>query len=103
MINKSELKAAVQEVLAEILGVEVKPPVAHNRQWYSAEEACRLLDLNSAEKLHKKRRNGLLREGFHFRNDNNSASARIPRWLYHVERCREELAKKAAQRKPYKR
>ncbi|WNZ44153.1 hypothetical protein Q2T42_20195 [Leptolyngbya boryana CZ1] len=102
VILPAQLRAAVREiipeVLAEMLGVTLLPPVAHNREWFDAEEAARLLDLNRPEKLHKMRRNGLLQEGRHCRTTNDTASAKIPRWQYHVGRCRDVLNQSIAKR-----
>jgi hypothetical protein len=102
VILPAQLKAAVREIvpeiLAEMLGVTPIAPVSHNREWFEAEEAARLLDLNRAEKLHKMRRNGLLQEGRHCRTTNDTARAKIPRWQYHVGRCREVLNQNMAKR-----
>jgi hypothetical protein len=95
---REAIRAIVPEVLAEMLGVRQNLPVAHNREWYSAEDAAQLLDLNRPEKLHKMRRNGLFREGQHCRTTNDSATAKIPRWQYHVGRCREVLDRDTAKR-----
>lgn len=99
---KQALREMVPEVLAEMLGVAAQPPTPHNREWYNAEDAAQLLDLNNAEKLHKMRRNGLLREGKHCRTTNDSANAKVPRWQYHVGRCREVLDQDVAKRPPRK-
>jgi len=101
-ISRSQLEKVVREILADMLGLQLGPPTAHNREWYSAEEGYKLLDLDSAEKLHKKRRNGMLKEGLHCRTDNDNPNARVPRWQYHISHCREALAADDAKRKPWR-
>jgi hypothetical protein len=98
-ISRSQLEKIVREILADMLGIQPKGSVTHNREWYGADEAYKLLDLGSVEKLHKKRRNGILKEGFHCRTDNDSPNAKVPRWQYHISRCREALAADDARRK----
>jgi hypothetical protein len=105
--QNAQFKKAVRESVAEILqefsatlsGIKPEKPIARKREWYNAEVASQLLDLDSPEKLHKKRRNGFFKQGVHYRNNNDSPNAKIPRWQYHVERCREALGKDPAKKR----
>jgi hypothetical protein len=62
-ISEQQLKQAVREVLAEMLGVGIEKSIAASRQWYDTSSAYSLLGLDDAEQLHDAVRSGLLRVG----------------------------------------
>jgi hypothetical protein len=62
LIPKSQIKRAVREILAEMLGVQMLPS-GDQRQWYDTDPAYDLLDLDDPEQLRDAVRSGLLRIG----------------------------------------
>lgn len=88
LIPESQLKNAIKEILAEMLGVQSTP--RPQCQWQDTDPAFELLGLNSAEQLRNMVRDGLLRIGDEVR-DVRSPSSQIPRYQFHVERCETRL------------
>lgn len=86
LIPESELKPVVKQILAELF--DITPAQQHQRQWYKASQAFKLLDLDNIESLHKRRKSGELKEGEHWR-DVSSANAGRANYHYHVGNCRE--------------
>ncbi|NDJ20925.1 hypothetical protein GS682_04555 [Nostoc sp. B(2019)] len=93
LIPESQLREAVQAVLAEMLGVTTVP----QRQWYDTNPAYVHLDLDSAEQLREMVRNGTLRIGHEVR-DMRSPSSQIPRYQFHIEKCEARLSQPPEQR-----
>lgn len=89
LIPESQLRAAVKQVLAEMLGMN-QLAQASNRQWYDTDPAYELLDMDSAEQLRKAVRSGLLRVGYEVR-DRRQPRAQRPRYQFHIEKCRKRL------------
>ena len=95
LIPKSQIKEAVREVLAEMLGVQHQDRI---RQWYDIIEAYSLLDLKSAKQLREMIRSGLLRIGHEVR-DRRSPGSRIARYQVHIQRSLERLQKPPEKRR----
>lgn len=89
LIPESQLKDAIKEILAEMLGVNAT--AQPQRQWYDTEVAYSLLGLNTAEQLREMVRSGLLRIGQEVR-DVRSPSSAIPRYQFHIEKCELRLS-----------
>lgn len=87
------VEAKVKKILASMLGI-----TQHNarKEWYETNEAWHLLDLKSAEDLRRKRRNGFFKQGYHYRKGNEDPGATMPRWEFHVPRCKERLSENPA-------
>ena len=96
LIPESQLRAAVKEVLAEMLGMNHAAP-ASNRQWYDTDPAYKLLGFDKAEQLREAVRSGLLRVGHEVR-DRRKPQARIPRYQFHIERCQKRLSQRPEKR-----
>ena len=97
LIPKSQLKQAVREILAEMLGVQVVQS-GSQRQWYDTDPAYELLDLDEPEQLREAVRSGLLRIGYEVR-DRRKPRAKLPRYQFHIERCQQRLLEKPEKRK----
>jgi hypothetical protein len=63
LIPESQLKQAVREVLAEMLGIPSTLPANPTRQWYGTAPAYHLLGLDDPEQLRDGVRSGLFRLG----------------------------------------
>ncbi|MFN6572349.1 hypothetical protein [Dendronalium sp. ChiSLP03b] len=96
LIPESQLRDAVKEILAEMLGLQATDPKSQ-RKWYDTEQAYSLLGLNSAEQLREMVRDGRLRlkegqsQDFEVR-DVRSPNSAIPRYQFHIEKCEARLA-----------
>jgi len=90
LIPESELKQAVREILAEMLGVQ-GAQVTPLRQWYDTDPAYQKLGFDSAEQLRESVRSGLLRLGHEVR-DRRKPKAKLPRYQFHLEKCQKRLA-----------
>ena len=99
LIPESQLKAAIKEVLAEMLGLSLEQ---HTRQWYDTDPAFALLGLDSAEQLREMARNGLLRVGEEIRDIRASGSEK-PRYQFHLSRCEARLCELPERRSPTRR
>lgn len=95
LIPKSQLKEAVREVLAEILGIQ---SLEQTKQWYDITEAYRFLDLKSAKQLREMIRSGLLRIGHEVR-DRRSPSSQVARYQVHIQKSLERLQKPPEKRR----
>ncbi|NEQ28926.1 MAG: hypothetical protein F6K28_60275 [Microcoleus sp. SIO2G3] len=99
MISESELKQAVREVLAEMLGLGTPAhSVSPLRQWYDTDPAYTLLGLDDPEQLREAVRSGLLRVGHEVR-DRRKPKAKLPRYQFHIEKCQQRLAERPERRK----
>jgi hypothetical protein len=97
LIPESELKDAVREVLAEMLGFQQGAQSQGNRQWYDTDPAYQLLDLDNAEQLRDAVRSGLLRVGHEVR-DRRKPNARLPRYQFHIDKCLQRLSERPEKR-----
>ena len=97
LIPESQLKQAVREVLAEMLGMAIQPQISPLRQWYDTDPAYQLLGLDEAEQLREAVRSGLLRVGHEVR-DRRKPQAKLPRYQFHIEKCQQRLAERPEQR-----
>jgi hypothetical protein len=99
LIPESQLRDAIKEILAEMLGVV--PTTAH-RQWHDTDQAYSLLGLSSSEQLREMVRNGILRIGHEVR-DVRSPNSQIARYQFHLEKCEARLALSPGRRSKPKR
>ncbi len=97
-ISEQQLKQAVREVLAEMLGVGIENSVAASRQWYDTSSAYSLLGLDDAEQLRDAVRSGLLRVGQEVR-DRRKPQGKLPRYQFHIEKCQKRLSEKPERRR----
>jgi hypothetical protein len=97
LIPKSQIKQAIREILAEMLGVQMAQS-GEQRQWYDTDPAYELLDLDEPEQLRDAVRSGLLRIGYEVR-DRRKPRAKLPRYQFHIERCQQRLLEKPEKRK----
>ncbi|NJL21201.1 MAG: hypothetical protein HC895_10875 [Leptolyngbyaceae cyanobacterium SM1_3_5] len=100
IISESELKQAVREVLAEMLGLDAPAPasVSPLRQWYDTDPAYTPLGLNDPEQLREAVRSGLLRVGHEVR-DRRKPKAKLPRYQFHIEKCQQRLSERPERRR----
>jgi hypothetical protein len=100
MISESELKQAVREVLAEMLGLgtPASAQVSPLRQWYDTDPAYKMMGLDDAEQLREAVRSGLLRVGHEVR-DRRKPKAKLPRYQFHIEKCQQRLSERPERRK----
>lgn len=90
LIPESQIKTAVKEILAEMLGVSLEQQT--NRQWYDTDPAYSLLGLGSAKNLRKMVHSGFLRIGKEVRDIRLHSSSDRPRYQFHIEKCEVRLA-----------
>ena len=88
LISKSQLKQAVREILAEMLGVDVEQ---NQRKVYPTSKAFKLLGYDRAEQLRDAVASGLLRLGKEV-EDRRQPEAKLPRYYFDIERCQKRLA-----------
>lgn len=88
LIPESQLREAIKEILAEMLGINAT--AQPQRQWYDSDPAYSLLGLDSAEQLRTMVRDGRLRVGIEVR-DVRSPRSQIPRYQFHLEKCQSRL------------
>jgi hypothetical protein len=99
LIPESQLKAAIKEALAEMLGVQTT--IQPQRQWYDTDPAYSHLDLDSAEQLREMTRSGMLRIGIEVR-DVRSPNSQLPRYQFHLEKCEARLLQRPEKRQSKK-
>lgn len=97
LISESQLKQAVREVLAEMLGLNMPEQPTPLRQWYDTDPAYHLLGLDDAEQLREAVRSGLLRLGNEVR-DRRKPKGKLPRYQFHIEKCQKRLSEKPERR-----
>jgi hypothetical protein len=97
LIPESQLKQAVREVLAEMLGIPPTTPAHSTRQWYDTDPAYHLLGLDDPEQLRDGVRSGLFRLGHEVR-DRRKPQAKLPRYQFHIEKCQQRLAERPERR-----
>ncbi len=90
LIPEHQLREAIREILAEMLGVAATAQHP-NRRWYDTEQAYPLLGLDSAEQLRIMVRDGTLRIGHEVR-DVRSPNSTVPRYQFHIGNCDIRLA-----------
>ncbi|PSB15975.1 hypothetical protein C7B61_00960 [filamentous cyanobacterium CCP1] len=96
-IPENELKQAVREVLAEMLGLDAISQASALRQWYDTDPAYQLLGLDDAEQLREAVRSQLLRLGHEVR-DRRKPNAKLPRYQFHIEKCQKRLSERPERR-----
>lgn len=64
-------------------------------EWVETEAAWQLLDQASPEALRRKVRNGFFELSQHYRKSNNNPNAAMPRYQFHIQRCKVRLAEPA--------
>ncbi|MBN3951272.1 MAG: hypothetical protein HWQ38_34290 [Nostoc sp. NMS7] len=100
LIPKSQLREAIREILAEMLGVNTTTPQQSQREWYDTNPAYRLLGLSSSKQLRKMVADGILRVG---RDDEvrdvRSPDAKLPHYQFHLTKCEARLATPPVKRK----
>lgn len=89
LIPESQLRVAIREILAEMLGVNAT--VQSLGQWYYTEQAYPLLGFKSVKQLREMVRSGILRVGHEVR-DVRSPKSQVPRYQFHIEKCEARLA-----------
>jgi hypothetical protein len=97
-ISEQQLKQAVREVLAEMLGVATVQSSATQRQWYDTSSAYSLLGFDDAEQLREAVRSGLFRVGQEVR-DRRKPQSKLPRYQFHIEKCQKRLSEKPERRR----
>lgn len=88
LISQSQLKQAVREILAEMLGVDVE---LNQRKMYPTSKAFKLLGYDRAEQLRDAVASGLLRLGREV-EDRRQPAAKLPRYYFDLKRCQKRLA-----------
>lgn len=83
-----QLGKAVDLLAAELLNDQA---IAES-EWIETETAWQLLDQASAEALRRKVRNGFFETSLHYRKSNNNPNASMPRYQFHIQRCKERLS-----------
>lgn len=96
LIPESQLREAIREILAEMLGVTAD--AQSQRRWYDTEQAYPLLGLNSVKQLREMVRSGILRVGHEVRDVRSPRSA-VPRYQFHIFQCEARLALPPEKRK----
>jgi len=96
MIPESEIRAAVREILAEMLGVQPQQPTT--RRAYPTSQAYKLLGYDSAGQLYDAVESGLLRIGKEVQ-DRRKPQAVNCRYYFDIEACQKRLAELPERRK----
>lgn len=87
LLSKNQLRQAVREILAEMLGVDVE---GNQRKVYPTSKAFKLLGYDRAEQLRDAVASGLLRLGKEV-EDRRQPTAKLPRYYFDIERCQKRL------------
>lgn len=90
LVSATQQLGKVVDLLAAELQHEV---VTSESKWVETEEAWKLLDQASAEALRRKVRKNFFDIGHHYRKSNNNPNAAMPRYQFHIERCKVRLSK----------
>jgi hypothetical protein len=99
-ITTADIKQAVREVLIEMgYTTPVKPTSIKTtpRDWHDTTTAFGLIGLDTSEQLRKLVRDETLRIGIEVR-DRRLNNREKPRYQFHIEKCKERLAKHPSQR-----
>lgn len=88
LVNATQQMGRLIDLLAAELQHEV---AASDSEWVETEEAWKLLDQASAEALRRKVRKKFFDLGHHYRKSNNNPNAAMPRYQFHIERCKARL------------
>lgn len=97
LIPESQLKQAVREILADMLGVQ--PQQQTRRKAYPTSQAYKLLGYDSAGQLYDAVESGLLRIGREVQ-DRRKPQAVNARYYFDIEACQQRLAELPERRKP---
>ncbi|MGB3768867.1 MAG: hypothetical protein WA947_20110 [Phormidesmis sp.] len=87
-----QLGKAVDLLAAELHSDQNGNLIADIGEWIETEEAWKHLDQASAEALRRKVRNKFFDLGHHYRKSNNNPNAAMPRYQFHIQRCKDRLA-----------
>lgn len=96
LIPESQLKQAVREILAEMLGVQPQQPT--RRRTYLTSQAYKLLGYDSPGQLYDAVGSGLLRIGKEVQ-DRRKPQAVNARYYFDIEACQKRLAESPERRK----
>jgi hypothetical protein len=96
LIPESQLKQAVREILAEMLGVQSQQP--GRRKAYPTSQAYKLLGYDSPSQLYDAVESGLLRVGKEVQ-DRRKPQAVNARYYFDIEACQKRLAESPERRK----
>ena len=83
-IPESELRFAIKEILAEMLGLQAE--LQSSQQWHDTDPAYKLLNLGSAKTLRELVKCGVLRLGTEVR-DTRKICGQKARYQFHIEKC----------------
>jgi hypothetical protein len=95
LVSKSQLKQAVSEILAEMLGVSSSIP---QHKVYPTSKAWRELGYNCQQQLYDAVASRLLRVGYEV-EDRRKPQSRLPRYYFDIERCQKRLKELPEKRK----
>ena len=87
-----QLGKAVDLLAAELKTNQIGTLGMDASEWIETEEAWKHLDQASAEALRRKVRNDFFVLGHHYRKSNNNPNAAMPRYQFHIQRCKARLA-----------
>ena len=96
LIPKSQLKQAVREILAEMLGVHTSG--SHQRKFYPTAKAWQELGYDCQQQLYDAVSSGLLRVGSEV-EDRRKPQSKLPRYYFDIERCQKRLKQLPEKRK----
>lgn len=96
MIPESQLREAVREILAEMLGVHSQPKP--KRKFYPTSKAWGELGYDNQEQLYDAVSSGLLRVGYEV-EDRRKPDAKLARYYFDIERCQQRLSQVPEKRK----
>jgi hypothetical protein len=97
LIPEQQLRQAIRDILAEMLGITPQPPTSANREWYDTDPAYQLLGLKDSEQLREAVRAGLFRLGHEVR-DRRKPKSKLPRYQFHIEKCHKRLEERPERR-----
>jgi hypothetical protein len=89
LIPESQLREAIREILAEMLGINVT--TQSQKRWHDTEQAYSILGLKSVKQLREMVGSGLFRIGHEVR-DVRSPKSQVPRYQFYIEKCEARLA-----------
>lgn len=95
LIPESELKRAIKEVLAEMIGY---PKPGKERKYYPTSQAWRMLGYSSAKELYRAIDAGLFRLGKEFQ-DRRKPQGIYPKYYFNIEKCLQRLDQLPEKRK----
>lgn len=97
MVTESQLREAVREILAEMLGIQSQSKP--KRRLYPTSKAWKELGYDNQVQLYDATAAGLLRVGYEV-EDRRKPNAKLPRYYFDIERCQQRLSQLPEKRKP---